>query len=275
MAFMENKLQMIDLLGALAAKQKSRENEKAQELQNQLMQQQLEAMKWQNMKDREVQTMTVPSSGLTGMPTKKFLHEMPGYISGVDPTEVFKEWNQNFRQGMTAGGGGGRTMPEQTDDEKRIVSAQADIAEEKARQEQYQRQGYGGASANLLAQQLADAKMQGSYDRQYDNMIKDIQGASKDRWADIKAGDQKISDAKTQSSQMQNEIDKTKGAQAEKEYADFENSILNSPAYSGISKQDKKKEIYSQIKRFKNELDARGIRPTESIISGWISQFKK
>lgn len=111
MAFTEGKLQMIDLLGALQAKRSLQDDIEAQrqrELQNKLLQEQLEAAKWENLKSKEVPTMTVPSSGLTGMPTKKFLHEMTGYISGVDPTTVFNQWNQNFRQGMVAGGGGGR-----------------------------------------------------------------------------------------------------------------------------------------------------------------------
>ena len=110
MAFMEGKLQPIDLLAALQARrglQDDIESRKQRELQNKLLQEQLKAAEWQNLQAREVPTMTVPSSGLTGMPTKKFLHEMPGYISGVSPTDVFNQWNQNFRQGMASGGGGG------------------------------------------------------------------------------------------------------------------------------------------------------------------------
>lgn len=107
MAFNEGLKQKIDLLGALEARRRMEQIGANDDLQRRLMQEQLKAAEFQNMKAREVPTMTVPSSGLTGMPTKKFLHEMPGYISGVDPTEVFKEWNQNFRQGMASGGGRG------------------------------------------------------------------------------------------------------------------------------------------------------------------------
>lgn len=106
MAFNEGLKQKIDLLGALEARRRMEQIGANDDLQRRLMQEQLKAAEFQNMKSQEVPTMTVPSSGLTGMPTKKFLHEMPGYISGVDPTEVFKEWNQNFRQGMASGGGG-------------------------------------------------------------------------------------------------------------------------------------------------------------------------
>jgi hypothetical protein len=107
MAFNEGLKQKIDLLGALEARRRMEQIGANDDLQRQLMQEQLKAAEFQNMKAMDVPTMTVPSSGLTGMPTKKFLHEMPGYISGVDPTEVFREWNQNFRQGMASGGGGG------------------------------------------------------------------------------------------------------------------------------------------------------------------------
>ena len=106
MAFNEGLKQKIDLLGALEARRRMEQASANDDMQRRLMQEQLKAAEWQNLKDREVPTMTVPSSGLTGMPTKKFLHEMPGYISGVDPTEVFRQWNQNFRQGMASGGGG-------------------------------------------------------------------------------------------------------------------------------------------------------------------------
>ncbi len=110
MAFNEGLKQKIDLLAALQARRgfdDDVESRKQKELQNRLMQEQLDAAEWQNLKDRTRPTMTVPSSGLTGMPHKIFLDEAAGYISGVSPTDTFNQWNQNFRQGMASGGGGG------------------------------------------------------------------------------------------------------------------------------------------------------------------------
>lgn len=112
MAFNEGLKQRIDMLGALQARrqmEQSSEQRKQQELQNQLMQEQLEAAKWQNLVSKDRPTITLPAGpGLGGMREKQFLDQQAGYISGVSPTDTFNQWNQNFRQGMASGGGGGR-----------------------------------------------------------------------------------------------------------------------------------------------------------------------
>ena len=121
MAFMEGNVQKIDLIGMIQAardKQDRAEKQKQMELQNQMMQEQIKAAEWQNLKDRERQTITLPAGpGLGGMREKQFLDQQAGYISGVSPTDIFNQWNQNFRQGMTAGGygggGGGDSAPQQ------------------------------------------------------------------------------------------------------------------------------------------------------------------
>jgi len=111
MAFRESKIQLVDLLSAAEfARNKKRQEEdaKRQALQNQLIQQQIEAAKWQNLKDKERPTMTLPAGpGLGGMREKRFLDEQAGYISGVSPTDTFNQWNQNMRQAMASGGGRG------------------------------------------------------------------------------------------------------------------------------------------------------------------------
>lgn len=111
MAFNEGLKQKIDFLGAMAARrqmQESAEAERQRALQNRLMQEQIKAAEWQNLKDRERQTITLPAGpGLGGMREKQFLDQQAGYISGVSPEKVFEQWQQNFRSGMNAGGGGG------------------------------------------------------------------------------------------------------------------------------------------------------------------------
>ncbi len=110
MAFLEGKLQPIDLLAALQARrqfEQTSEQRRQQELQNKLMQEQLEAAEWANLKAKERPTITLPAGpGLGGMREKQFLDQQAGYISGVSPTDTFNQWQQNFRTGMTAGGGG-------------------------------------------------------------------------------------------------------------------------------------------------------------------------
>jgi hypothetical protein len=110
-----NKLLSIDALLAAWQNRNQMEGNSAQNaMQQKMVEKQLEAQqlaneqaKWNLLKEKTRPTMTVPSSGLSGMPHKIFLDEAAGYIGGVSPTDTFNQWNQNFRQGMASGGGGG------------------------------------------------------------------------------------------------------------------------------------------------------------------------
>jgi len=273
MAFNEGLKQKIDLLGALEARRRMEQASANDDMQRRLMQEQLKAAEWQNLKDREVPTMTVPSSGLTGMPTKKFLHEMPGYISGVDPTEVFRQWNQNFRQGMAGGGGGGGGR-ELTADEQRQQAAVADITEEKARQEQYQRQGYGSATADLLGKQLADAKVQGVYDRRYDDMIGDLQKNSRDRWGDIKVGDAMIKNTKQAARETGAEIDRTNKGEAKAAYESFKNNVLSGGRYKELG-TDKKLKVISELPKFYTMIKSGNIKITPEVLKDFFDSVNE
>lgn len=180
MAFLEGKLQPIDLLAALQARrqfEQTSEQRRQQELQNKLMQEQLEAAEWANLKAKERPTITLPAGpGLGGMREKQFLDQQAGYISGVSPTDTFNQWQQNFRTGMTAGGGGGggrsggmvgggQVAPgsyktyDQLNNEAALQynQAVADQAESQAKAADMAQSGYGSATAEGLARDKIEA----------------------------------------------------------------------------------------------------------------------
>lgn len=269
MAFLEGKLQPIDLLAALQARrqfEQTSEQRRQQELQNELMQEQLEAAEWANLKAKERPTITLPAGpGLGGMREKQFLDQQAGYISGVSPTDTFNQWQQNFRTGMTAGGGGGggrsggmvgggQVAPgsyktyDQLNNEAALQynQAVADQAESQAKAADMAQSGYGSATRDLLAEQMINAKVGQANNAGYDDLIKGARDASRDRWSDIKAGDQMISDTRVTGNQMQNEIEATRQREGKAGNAEVGRGILHetliqkSPTYAKKIQEDGK-----------------------------------
>ena len=166
MAFMEGKLQMIDLIGALGAKRQQEdtaEKRKQMELQNQMMMEEMKQQQWRNQMEKAPDTMTVKGVGYDprfGFGTeKKFLNDMPGMITGVSPETVFKNMGETDRAMISAmrGGSGGGQAPGMAE----LLGAQTNLADEQARQAQYQRQGRGTATRDLLNQGNLDTTVKG------------------------------------------------------------------------------------------------------------------
>jgi Tfp pilus assembly protein PilE len=168
MAFREGLLQHIDLASLLARQAASARDEESKRLQNELLKQQLEAGKWNLQKEKDLATATVVPDKTANMLTGQYsnflnlrqpLREMPGYVEGTNPAQYEAE-QMAIRQALACGGGvrgGGGPSEAETN----LMNQQANLMEEKARQEQYQRQGYGSAAANILAQQKIASELAG------------------------------------------------------------------------------------------------------------------
>jgi len=90
--------------------------------------------------------------------TKKPLSEMPGYVGGVSPEQYSAEQNA-IRVAAAGVGGRGGGGSGQTAEEAALLGAQTDLAGEQARQAQYERQGRGSATADLVAQKKMEAEV--------------------------------------------------------------------------------------------------------------------
>jgi hypothetical protein len=167
MAFTEGLLQKVDLLAALQAKRNLEtdlESRRQKELQNQLLKQQLEAGDWQLQKEKDQATASVVPDKTAGMLTGEFgnflnlrqpLSQMPGYVTGTNPAQYQAE-QAALRQAL-AQGSGVQSVGGPTEAETNLMNQQANLAEEQARGAQYQRQGYGSATAENLARDKIEA----------------------------------------------------------------------------------------------------------------------
>lgn len=241
-----------------------------EQIQNELLKEQLAAAKWQNMSAKERPTITLPAGpGLGGMREKQFLDQQAGYISGVSPADTFAQWQQNFRQGMTAGGGGGgggrggmvgggqsapgsyKTYDQLNNDAAlQYNQAVADQAESQAQATNMAQQGYGSAAKEKLAQQMVDAQVGKIDNRAYDDLISGARGASRDRWKDVGMGDKMIANTKSIGNEMRGEIDATgrreitPGKQAAARAQVLNNaakSLSSDPRFKGLDEEIKNK----------------------------------
>jgi len=147
MVFMEGKQQMIDLIGALQVKRQReqteedrKEDRKRKDLENEMMELANEANKHKQMLIENITAYKGPGSGLNeplGWAKYERERNVDKALSAITGNPLP---NVGIRGLGGGGGGGGQT----SDDENRIASAQADLAEENARIAQYQRQGRGG-----------------------------------------------------------------------------------------------------------------------------------
>lgn len=255
MAFMEGKTQLIDLLGAMQMANQNKQRQQGganDDLQRRLMQQQLEAAKWNLEKEKGAATASVVPDKTAGMLTGEFgnflstrqpLNQMPGYVTGTSP-EAYQAQQMAIREAL-AHGGGVNSVGGPTESETNLMNQQAGLAEEQAKSLGLKNKGYGSATESRIADVLANAKMQGSNDRQYDSMIRDLQGASRDRWGDIKAGDKMISDTRSAGNEMRSEIEATQKGEA-RAAKDAEASAAKSKIES-IKTMARQTKAYSQL----------------------------
>jgi hypothetical protein len=131
MAFMEQKLQPIDLLGAWQARQQRERMERdsaaavdpaMDNLRQRMAAEQLKAAELANKRaeiDMQPAVMTVSPAGMPGLTaqgmgsSKQFVSDAPGYMSGVSTTDLMKEKGDTVRAtlaAMAASAGGGRGM---------------------------------------------------------------------------------------------------------------------------------------------------------------------
>jgi hypothetical protein len=109
-----------------------------------------------------VKTGSGTFAGDPGFTEKRFLSDVPGYISGTPGAQVFAEKMATGRAAMQAmataaaaasAAGGRKESPSET----ALNTANTNLAEEQGRIAQQQRSGYGSAGRDLLAQQQMDA----------------------------------------------------------------------------------------------------------------------
>ena len=172
MAWMEGKLQPIDLLSALQMSRQGGgqdDSTYARLMRDEaLKQERIKSLLAQNAYEQQtsVPTITVPgvmaSGGSMGGAYKVPITDLPGQVSGqAAPTYGQQVHEGNMQTGRlmadmaqtaaraNAGvGGGGPSQPEQ------------DIMSEKARAMRYERQGYTGTGSDLLARQKMESDMQ-------------------------------------------------------------------------------------------------------------------
>jgi hypothetical protein len=268
MAWMEGKLQPIDLLGALQLKMRGDRGGREDNGQNRSQQrmavllagEQLKAAKLANQKTEmdfnASPTITVKGIGYdprTGMGAhKEFLNDMPGYISGVSPETVFAEQGANTRAlmgAMASGGGGGRgrggedqkTDPNAEDNSPAYsggyLKDRGQVAAESLAKQKIE-SGLSGkiaqANADIEAAKLkANADMYGTG---YDELNKIAQNNARAGGEVIAAGDKKVAEA-------QKLAEKNVGGLNSVRQNLYKNNI-----YQGLS-AEKKQEIKDKISK--------------------------
>lgn len=168
MAYTEKLLPVEALLGMWQQRrqQETQDTSGMQErekLQNELLRKQIERADWNMLKEKSPDTMTVKSgsgvmAGEPGFTEKRFLSDVPGYISGTPGAQVFAEKMATGRAAMQAMANSGSTAQPQNEE---LNNATVDIANEQAKKLRMENQGYGSSIAERLAQQRMESQLAG------------------------------------------------------------------------------------------------------------------
>jgi hypothetical protein len=272
MAWMEGKLQPIDLLSALQMKRQRDEGGNSNSIrQNAMELEQLKAMQEQN-KMAELKrglltpgpkTRTMDSPYTIGFPEYQQEQEKIKYAAMATGQPL-------PNQGFIGGGGGDSSEPTPGDSAEQVAKTdllkqQGNLAEEQARMVQQQRSGYGSATRDLLNQQQLEAEKgkiaSGIREAEiksngvgYDQMGRGLQEQAKATASGIAAGDK--------------QIDKTKMAVEDL-------AIISNPVFKKINsrKPDDGKVIKEAFKQFYAQAVAGGVPPTQEIITKWINTY--
>ena len=253
MPYSEKLLNVSDLLSAWQNRAMREGGQAEQDARQKLMEQQLEsgrianeAAKWNLQKEKDAATASVVPDKTAGMLTGEFgnflstrqpLSQMPMYVSGTSP-EAYQAQQFALRQALASGrgwgGGGGGQTQEQAD----LLSAQTDLTEEKARQAQQERQGYGSATRDLIAQDtLKQQAANAEANRQNQMDIAKIYSGAKTDVANIEAASDIMGDVAKSNAKAAGEIGKYysgdtayKGMNPElqKKTIEFYNELINS-----------------------------------------------
>jgi hypothetical protein len=269
MAWMEGKLQPIDLLSALQMKRQRDEGGNSNR--NAMEREQLKAMQEQN-KMAELKrglltpgpkTRTMDSPYTIGFPEYQQEQEKIKYAAMATGQPL-------PNQGFIGGGGGDSSEPTPGDSAEQVAKTdllkqQGNLAEEQARMVQQQRSGYGSATRDLLNQQQLEAEKgkiaSGIREAEiksngvgYDQMGRGLQEQAKATASGIAAGDK--------------QIDKTKMAVEDL-------AIISNPVFKKINsrKPDDGKVIKEAFKQFYAQAVAGGVPPTQEIITKWINTY--
>ena len=272
MAFLEGKLQMIDLVSALEAQRRRKEQEEQSRNAYGLAQPKPNWMGGEVESNPYLVFNPMPgvNPGMNIPGEKQFLSQTPGYISGVSPTDVFKERMATGRSLMDAasrGGYGGQGA--ETESDIALKMAQAGLAGEQERSAQYKRQGYGSATEEQLTREKIASLLEGDraraaggvreaeikeFGKGYDELNKERKTNEKQTAKEIATGDKALEKTKEDVGKL---------------------ALYQNKSFSDIKGLDPQRatRIELAFPQFYKQVISNGVPPTENMISDWITRY--
>jgi hypothetical protein len=273
MAFMEGKLQLIDLVAAAQLKaQRDAEKKRQQEAAGQPDYGPLGSKFYQQGEDYMVVPMggKSPVEAAMGMTEKQPLSKTVGYISGTPGADVFKEKMATGRALLDAasrggyGGGGGGGQPQ----DPYSNYAPGHLEQMNAINEYQPQQNPKTNATKDISSMLANQIMQQQLNQQQPQPIPPEISSALDYQGGIKNTNEvnQILEDRAATKQKTESINKM---------ATMEKMVYTSPAYSQLKDQGQKSKAIKELPQFLKEAEANKIPITQDVINRWVEFVTK